>query len=145
MKIIILNYLIFGLDLKNAPLLKNWTLIQDEPVKVEWIDYKGFPISRAEKILDHDMISIAEIIQDLDRYPSIFKRVTSTKRIGPDIVQVVLNMPFPFARRDYVVQYDIEQGSDYWTFYFSARKKLEKGYSTVRDCVTFGVYELNPL
>mgnify|MGYP001162533537 CR=1 FL=1 len=131
LKIIILNYLIFGLDLKNEPLLKNWTLIQDKPVRVEWIDYKGFPISRAEKILDHDMISIAEIIQDLDRYPSIFKRVTSTKKIGQDIVQVVLNMPFPFARRDYVVQYDIEQGSDYWIFYFSSvehnQGKLKKG------------------
>ncbi len=131
LNIFILNCIIFGLDLKNAPLLKNWTILQEKPVNIKWRDYKGFPISRAEKIFDHDMISIAEVIQDIDDYPSIFKRVTNSNRLESDIVQIVLDMPFPFAGRDYIVQYDIEQGSDYWTFSFSSIKhdqgKLKKG------------------
>ena len=69
---IIIHCFSFGLDLKGIESLKNWEMLQDKPVKIEWQEYKGFPISRAETILNHGMESIADAIQDLDNYPNIF-------------------------------------------------------------------------
>jgi hypothetical protein len=120
---IILTYitiqsLMLGLDLNGISALNGWTILQEGPVKVEWREYKGYPISRAEKILQYDMPSIAKVIQDLDRYPIIFKRVTNTKRLDSNIVHIMLDMPFPFAGRDYIVQYSIEQDEREWTFSF---------------------------
>ena len=112
----------FGLDLKGIESLKNWEMLQDQPVKIEWQQYKGFPISRAEKVLNHGMESIADAIQDLDNYPNIFERVTKTRRLDQDIVQIILNMPFPFDGRDYIVKYKIENSDDSWVFSFSSVK-----------------------
>ena len=112
----------FGLDLKDIESLKNWEILQDQPVKIEWQQYKGFPISRAEKVLNHGMESIADAIQDLENYPNIFERVTKTRRLDQDIVQIILNMPFPFDGRDYIVKYKIENSDDSWVFSFTSVK-----------------------
>ncbi|MCS5645029.1 MAG: START domain-containing protein, partial [Candidatus Marinimicrobia bacterium] len=73
-------------------------------------------------ILNHGMGSIADAIQDLDNYPNIFERVTKTRRLDQDIVQIILNMPFPFDGRDYIVKYKIENSDDNWVFSFSSVK-----------------------
>ena len=119
---IIIHCFSFGLDLKGIESLKNWEMLQDQPVKIEWQEYKGFPISRAEKVLNHGMESIADAIQDLDNYPNIFERVTNTRRLDQDIVQIILDMPFPFDGRDYIVKYKIENSDDSWVFSFSSVK-----------------------
>ena len=63
-----MHALMMGLDLRGISSLNGWSLLQEDPVKVEWLEYKGYPISRAQKILQHDMQSVAKIIQDLDQY-----------------------------------------------------------------------------
>ena len=111
-----------GLDLRDINSLKNWNLLQDNSVKIEWCLYKGFPISKAETILDHDMQAIASIIKDLDNYPKIFERVTNAHRVSENIVHIILDMPFPFDGRDYIVEYQIIEKIDSWMFSFSAHK-----------------------
>ena len=117
-----IHCLSFGLDLKGIESLKNWEILQNKPVKIEWQQYKGFPISRAEKVLNHGMDFIADAIQDLDNYPNIFERVTKTRRLDQDIVQIILDMPFPFDGRDYIVKYKIENSDNSWVFSFSSVK-----------------------
>jgi hypothetical protein len=70
--------------------------------------------------LNHPIKAISNAIQDLDHYSDIFERVTETKRLEPDVVQIILDMPFPFNGRDYVVKYTIENQNNYWVFSFSA-------------------------
>ena len=111
-----------GLDLRDINSLKNWNLLQDNSVKIEWCLYKGFPISKAETILEHDMQAIASIIKDLDNYPKIFERVTNAHRVSENIVHIILDMPFPFDGRDYIVEYQIIEKIDSWMFSFSAHK-----------------------
>ena len=48
---------------------------------MDWLSFKGYPISRAEKLIEHNLNEIAEIIKDIDQYPIIFKRVTQPKRL----------------------------------------------------------------
>ena len=83
-----------SLDLRDVNRLKNWNLLQDNSVKIESRIYKGFPISKAETILEHNIEQIANIIKDLDNYPNIFERVTNTRHIGENIVHIILDMPF---------------------------------------------------
>ena len=111
-----------SLDLRDVNRLKNWNLLQDNSVKIESRIYKGFPISKAETILEHNIEQIANIIKDLDNYPKIFERVTNTHRIGKNVVHIILDMPFPFDGRDYIVEYEIIEKIDSWVFSFSAQK-----------------------
>ena len=117
--IIILSFS-FGLDLKSINQLNDWVILQEEPVKVDWLSFKGLQISRAEKLIEHNLTEIAEVIKDIDRYPMIFERVTETKRLDSNIVHVMLDMPFPFSSRDYVIKYSSEKDENIWKFSFYA-------------------------
>ena len=111
-----------SLDLRDIKSLKNWNLLKDNSIKIESRIYKGYPISKAETILEHDIKDVASIIKDLDNYPKIFGRVTNTNRLGENIVHIILDMPFPFDGRDYIVEYEIIEKVDSWVFSFSAQK-----------------------
>ena len=116
--LIIIQSYVLALDLDGVNTWNNWKSLQDQPVKIDWLEYEGYPISRAEKIIEKDIDKVAEMIQNIDLYPTIFKRVTETRRLDSNVVHVVLDMPFPFAGRDYVIQYSIEKDKDLWTFSF---------------------------
>jgi len=116
--LIIIQSYVLALDLDGVNTWNNWKSLQDQPVKIDWLEYEGYPISRAEKIIEKDIDKVAEMIQNIDLYPTIFKRVTETRRLDSNVVHVVLDMPFPFAGRDYVIQYSIEKDKGLWTFSF---------------------------
>jgi len=118
--IIIIHSLAKPIDLRQIESLKNWNKLQDYPVNIEWRMVEKFPISKAEKILNHDIKLIAHTIKDLDNYPNVFERVTKAHRVDSDVVHIVLDMPFPFDGRDYIVKYDTVEKNDYWMFSFSA-------------------------
>jgi len=117
---IIILSISFGLDLNSVNQLNDWVILQEEPVKVDWLSFKGLQISRAEKLIEHNLTEIAEVIKDIDRYPMIFERVTETKRLDSNIVHVMLDMPFPFSGRDYVIKYSSEKDENIWKFSFYA-------------------------
>ena len=120
--ITLLHGLGVSLDLQNIRNVKNWNRLQSGSITIEWCQYKSFPISKAETIFKHDIQSIAKVIKDLDSYPTIFKRVTKTQRLGKSLVHIILDMPFPFDGRDYIVKYDILEKTDSWVFSFSTPK-----------------------
>ena len=93
------------MNLRSIELIENWENLQNGNITIDWTEYDGFPISRAETFLNHPMDEIAALIQDLDNYPKVFKRVTKTRQLEPDVAQIVLDMPFPFSSRDYIVKY----------------------------------------
>ena len=123
--ITLLHGLAVSLDLQNIRNVKNWNRLQSGSITIEWCQYKSFPISKAETIFKHDIQSIAKVIKDLDSYPNIFKRVTKTQRLGKSLVHIILDMPFPFDGRDYIVKYDILEKTDSWLFSFSTPKNID--------------------
>jgi len=112
--------LLFSLDLHGIETMTGWENLQSGAVSISWCTYDNFPISRAETVLNHSIDRISMAIQDLDHYPDIFDRVTKTNRLETDVVQIVLDMPFPFDGRDYIVKYNIESLDDRWVFVFTA-------------------------
>ena len=111
---------LFSLDLNGIETMTGWENLQTGAVSITWCTYDDFPISRAETVLNHSIDKISKAIQDLDHYPDIFDRVTKTNRLETDVVQIVLDMPFPFDGRDYIVKYNIENLGDRWVFVFTA-------------------------
>ena len=117
---LIIHASLIGLDLRNISNLDEWAILQKSPVKIELSDYEGFPICKAETILNYNLESIASAIQNLDDYPNIFKRITKAHRVKNNIVHIALDMPFPFSGRDYIIKYTINKNKDTWIFSFSA-------------------------
>ena len=111
---------LFSLDLHGIETMIGWENLQSSAVSISWCTYDNFPISRAETVLNHSIDRISMAIQDLDHYPDIFDRVTKTNRLDTDVVQIVLDMPFPFDGRDYIVKYSIENQDNYWVFAYSS-------------------------
>ena len=111
---------LFSLDLHGIETMTGWENLQTGAVSITWCTYDDFPISRAETVLNHSIDKISKAIQDLDHYPDIFDRVKKTNRLETDVVQIVLDMPFPFDGRDYIVKYNIENLDDRWVFVFTA-------------------------
>ena len=111
---------LFSLDLHGIETMTGWENLQSDAVSISWCTYDNFPISKAETVLNHSIDRISKAIQDLDHYPDIFDRVTKTNRLETDVVQIVLDMPFPFDGRDYIVKYKIENLDDRWGFVFTA-------------------------
>ena len=111
---------LFSLDLHGIETMTGWENLQSGAISISWCTYDNFPISKAETVLDHSIDRISKAIQDLDHYPDIFDRVTKTNRLETDVVQIVLDMPFPFDGRDYIVEYNIENLDDRWVFVFTA-------------------------
>lgn len=119
LSLFLLNQL-FALDLHGIELLSNWEILKDKTIQISWQNYQGFPVSKAETILNHSIKDVSFAIQDLDHYPEIFDRVTQTIRLEKDVIQIVLDMPFPFDGRDYIVKYSIENQDNYWVFAYSS-------------------------
>ena len=139
---------VYALDFDKIQKIKDWELLQKEKVKIEWASYGDFPVSRAEIILKHNINLISSKIENIENYSSIFERVTETKKLDKDIIQIVLDLPFPFSGRDYVVKYSkkiLQNGS--WIFKFSSVKhpdaKLKSGHVRLPDAA--GLWILVPI
>ena len=82
---VFLQYCLRGLDLENISFQEKWNMLQNNPVRIEWLYHEGFPIIRASKVCDHSMHSLAELILDLENYPNIFKRVNSSEIMSSNV------------------------------------------------------------
>ena len=98
----------------------NWEILQDDKIWIGWERSGEFNWCRAKSTLDAPISDIRRIIEDKENYPNIFKRIETTHIITDEIVYIALDMPFPFAGRDYVVKYIQKQEDDKFIYRFHA-------------------------
>ena len=106
--------------LDNIDSIKNWNIIQKKVIQIKWTDYEGYPICQTTSILPFSMESISSIIEDVENYPSVFKRIHKTNILEKNIVHVMLDMPLFLSNRDYVIQYIKSKNQNTWEFTFNA-------------------------
>ena len=100
--------------------LDNWEILHYEKIWVGWKHSEGIDWCRSESILEAPISDIRKIVEDKRNYPKIIKSIESTQIISDEIVYIVVDMPFPFASRDYVVKYIKEQvGDDFIYSYYA--------------------------
>ena len=108
------------LDLRLTRGISKWHDLSSKKVNISWTNYKNFPIVRAKTVIDHPINLISDIIGDLNSYPNIFKRIKEAKKLDDNIVHIIIDMPFPFNGRDYVVKYDIERSKNKWMLTYAS-------------------------
>jgi len=121
---IILNYG-FADRLVVPDHLYDWYVLQDSDVWVGWTIKDDIRWCRAEKLLPFKMEQISHIIEDKINYQNVFKRVENIDILAPDIVHISLDMPFPFAGRDYIVKYVSNKTDSENTFTFTAYDEIK--------------------
>ena len=84
--------------------ISNWTVLSKSPVWVGWVEIDGEYWCESHKLIPFSIDKVSSVINDKKNYPNVFKRILTTDSYG-DIVHVKLDMPFPFASRDYIVEY----------------------------------------
>ena len=111
--------------LDNIDSIKNWSIIQKKVIQIRWTNYEGYPICQTTSVLPFSMESISSIIEDVENYPSVFKRIHKTNTLEKDIVHVMLDMPLFLSNRDYVIQYIKSKNQNTWEFTFNAVKHID--------------------
>lgn len=110
LKLLLINFLIilnviYSSDLVSPPLDANWHLLQDYPILIEWTDYENFQWCKSTSTLSAPIEVIQKILKDNENYPNVFKRIEKTNVDEKGNVHIILDMPFPFSGRDYIVKY----------------------------------------
>tara|TARA_S200000501_G_C20842210_1_gene752117 strand:+ start:1265 stop:1831 length:567 start_codon:yes stop_codon:yes gene_type:complete len=95
-----------------------WEVLQNDKTWIGWTEFENYPICKSERILNHSFNEVSRVIENKEKYPDIFERITQVKLYEKDIIHVYLDMPFPISSRDYIVKYEISETIRYKEFYF---------------------------
>jgi hypothetical protein len=75
---------------------------------------------RSVATIDAPQAKLSELLHSFETYPDTFKRVYKTKVLAPNVVHVLLDMPFPFKYRDYIAHFVETQENGDLIFTFNA-------------------------
>ena len=117
--LIILN-LLFSFEIIPPSTHSSWEILQDYPIWIGWTEYNESNWCKAQITLHSSVKDISIIIEDKGNYPNVFKRVESATIISDEIVHIILDMPFPFYGRDYIVSYTQFQEENDMVYRFTA-------------------------
>ena len=117
---LIIFSLLFSFELIPPSLHADWNKLEDFPIWIGWTDYGEFQWCRALSIIPGSIEEVQKIIEDKENYPQVFKRIEKTTMFSNEIVHIVLDMPFPFSGRDYIVSYTQIQEENDMIYRFTA-------------------------
>ena len=117
--LILLNFF-YGLEQIPSSSYTDWEILQNDNIWIGWTEYNESHWCKAKITLQAPVKDISTIIEDKANYPNVFKRVESAKIITDEIVHIVLDMPFPYYGRDYIVSYTHFQAEDDKVYQFTA-------------------------
>ena len=95
-------------------------MLQGHPILIGWIDDGKFQWCRAAITISAPIETVQKIIEDKENYPKVFKRIEKTTLLTNEIVHIILDMPFPFYGRDYIVRYTQLQEENDIVYRFTA-------------------------
>lgn len=102
------------------PDLGDWQPLSDGHVEVSHTTARGLPWARAQADLPGSMARLVNLLKDFRGYPDFMERISETRVYEDDVVHLILDMPFPLAHRDYVVEYTKGQDGSAVIFDFVA-------------------------
>ena len=145
----LLLFVIFGYAFSVEPLhhVENWKVLQDKEIWIGWAEEGGIPWCKAQTTFPFAMDKIAEILEDKTNYPNVFKRIETTTILEPEIVHIMLDMPFPISSRDYIVKYTTHFDGNDLLYQFRAvnHENAPLSNSYIRLVNAAGEWRLSPL
>ena len=91
--------------------ISTWEYISNDKAKIGWVNIDGNYWCQSYVLMEHSINNISSVLNDRDNYPKVFDRIIESNTYG-DIVHVKLDLPFPFASRDYIVKYSITNNNN---------------------------------
>ena len=118
------NILFLNILLSNEPkppaINSEWKIIKEGPILISWINNKSIDWCKAVASIPNNIEIVQQILEDKKNYPNVFERIEKTSISDSGNVHIVLDMPWPFAGRDYVVKYNqYNEGNDVVYQFFS--------------------------
>ena len=145
----LLLFVIYGSVLSVEPLhnVENWNVLQDKKIWIGWAEEGDIPWCKAQTTFPFSMDKIAEILEDKTNYPNVFKRIEATTILEPEIVHIMLDMPFPITSRDYIVKYTTHLTGNDLLYQFRAvnHEKASPTKSYIRLVNAAGEWRLSPV
>jgi len=102
------------------PDLGSWQVLRDGDLWIGHTRARGLPWAQASTVLPGSTQALVALLSDFERYPSFMDRIQETRIYEPDVVHILLDMPFPLASRDYVVRYTRQDQGTTVVFDFKA-------------------------
>ncbi len=124
---VILVYILFSFCLAG-PMLGDsikWNELQQGDVWIGWSEESNIQWCRSVATLPFPIESVIEILEDKENYPSIFDRVDKVHVFDNDIIHLMLDMPFPFSGRDYIVKYSMNVDGNDISYAFQATSEID--------------------
>ncbi|MFH1463059.1 MAG: hypothetical protein ABIO70_01605 [Pseudomonadota bacterium] len=109
-----------ALAIPPEPQLTDWQVLHQEQPWIGHAQARGLPWARSVFTLPAPQPRIVALLSDFARYPDFMERVSETRVYAPDVVHIILDMPFPIASRDYVVKYTRRDEGEAVMFDFAA-------------------------
>ena len=142
-------FVLYGHALSVEPLhnVENWNVLQDKEIWIGWAEEGDVPWCKAQTTFPFPMDKIAEILEDKTNYPNVFKRIEETTILEPEIVHIMLDMPFPITSRDYIVKYTTHLTGNDLLYQFRAvnHEKASPTKSYIRLVNAAGEWRLSPV
>ena len=112
--------------------LFNWKELRKDNVTIEYLEKNNVQWCRAYMEFDYSIEEISIVLEDKANYPNVFDRITETILYTEDVVHIKLDMPFPWAGRDYIVKYtknSFDNVKEYrWMHYDDLNVPVEDSY-----------------
>ena len=110
----------------------DWKKIRTGDIIVEYSKQDDIPWCRAYIDSDYSIEEISIVLEDKANYSNVFDRITETQLYTKDVVHIKLDMPLPWAGRDYIVKYTENSFAgvkEYkWVHYDDLNIPVEDGY-----------------
>ena len=132
-------FLTFGytIDLSISRDEDKWHILQEKKINISWKNKSGTPFCKANIIYNYPSEKIKSILENKEEYPNIFERIESCDILSENIVYIKLDLPFPFAGRDYVVKYEYYEEDNYEYYIYKATNdvnvEMNKNYVRLTD------------
>ena len=140
-----LNYA--EINFNDVDSIKNWNILQNKKIQIKWVNHSDFPICQTRSTLPFSMKSILNIIEDVENYPKVFKRIYKVNILEEDVVHIMLDMPLFLSNRDYIIKYKKNKTPDSWEFSFNAVKhhNAPKTKDHIRLINAAGLWKIIPI
>ncbi len=144
--LIFINF-IFSNDIIPPAHFSKWEILQPEPNYVAWTNYGKFQWCKAKSIIPAPIKKVQNIIENKKNYPNVFKRIEKIAINSNDEVHIILDMPFPFYGRDYIVKYSkiMEKNDVIYKFHAVKNTAIPKNDNYVRLVNAAGEWRLHSI
>ena len=127
--------------------LSSWQVLRADQPWIAHTQARGLPWARSVFTLPGSLDRVEALLADFAHYPDFMDRISETRVYAPDVVHIILDMPFPIVSRDYVVKYTRHEEGEAVVFDFVAvdHPKASAVEGSVRLPRAEGQWKLEPV